>query len=200
MQKTKHCHECEKNAAVLTEVSIPIGNEIFKTKAYSCQKCKAIEMTPKIRKEMDEWGKSLKKDVISPQPFFTEATHHFLDQMASQFGMKKSPFIKALTSYYLNVAVNKPNFLSIQEKISKLPQTSLLNEGTRSKITMPINYMLYSKIKVFCDVWKTTPPKVIEEAVSYGLTLLSVEDENFEVLKKIVEELRQYITVLSQAA
>ena len=196
----KYCPGCDKNTAVLTQLSIPIGNQTFQTQAYACPKCKNVEMTPEVRKNMDEWGKSLKKDIISPQPFFSAAAHQFLEEMASQFGMNKFPFIKALTAYYLNVAVATPEISLLKEIAKKHPATALLAEGTKSKITIPINYMLYVKIKTYCDVWETTPAKVIEESVLFCLTVLSVNDNHFAKLKAIADSLRQYMVVFSQAA
>lgn len=59
-------------------VEIPVGRESFRAKTLVCDACGHHALTPKVRKEMEEWGKNLKKNVIEPQPLFTGTTHAFL--------------------------------------------------------------------------------------------------------------------------
>ncbi len=195
------CPHCEDDSDVTQKkVSIIVGSESFMTTTMVCEKCGSYALTPKIRKEMDEWGRKFTKNVIEPQPIFSESTHRFAEEMANQHGLKKVPLFRALTAFYLNHVVNLEDFQEIKNYCDKHPSRKLLNKGERSKVSVPIRYLLYRKIQIFSDVWKVPHSKTIEEAVLFGLTALSSKEENFAKLKVIAESLEQFIADVAQAA
>lgn len=102
-QKISHrvCPYCEKDTQVVEKrVSIPMGVEAFVTKTLVCKKCRRYALTPEVRREMDNWGRRLTKNIIEPQPSFAEAVHQFAEQMAAQYGLKRVPFFRVLTAFY----------------------------------------------------------------------------------------------------
>ncbi len=89
------CPNCESAAEVVEKkISIPVGTEAFSTRARICKKCGSYELTPQIRREMDQWGRALTKNIIEPQPIFSEATHRFAEEMATQYGLKRVPLFR----------------------------------------------------------------------------------------------------------
>lgn len=195
------CPHCETSEHVIEKkVSIPVGNESFSTKTMVCKKCGRYELTPKIRKEMDEWGRALTKNIVEPQPIFSEATHRFAEEMATQYGLKRVPFFRVLTAFYLNRVVNRDDFQELRKFCGTHAPRKLLDEGARSKVSVPIRYLMYRKLQTFSEVWDISHAKAIEEAVLFGLTVLSSKEENFEKLKSIADSLQQYISDIAQAA
>ena len=195
------CPHCEDGAHVVEKkVSIPVGAETFITKTLVCKKCGHYALTPKIRQEMDEWGRKLTKNIIEPQPIFTEATHRFAEEMATQYGLKRVPFFRVLTAFYLNRVVNRDDFDELKRYCETHASQKFLNEGNRSKVSVPIRYLMYRKLQTFSEVWNVSHAKVIEEAVLFGLTALSSKEENLEKLKVIADSLQQYIVDIAQAA
>tara|TARA_Y100000590_G_scaffold409570_1_gene501864 strand:+ start:169 stop:768 length:600 start_codon:yes stop_codon:yes gene_type:complete len=198
--KNRYCPNCESNKSVVEKkISIPVGNVSFSTKTLVCKECKHYELTPKIIKEMDEWGRGLTKNIVEPQPIFNEATHQFAEEMAKQYGLKRVPFFRLLTVYYLNHVVNRKDFHEIKKFCDEHSAKELF-EGSRSKVSVPIRYLLFRKLQTFSEVWEVTHAKAIEEAVLFGLTVLSAEKNNFDTLKQIAENLQQYIADVAQAA
>lgn len=195
------CPHCETGEHVAEKrVSIPVGNESFTTKTMTCKKCGRYELTPKIRKEMDEWGRALTKNIVEPQPIFSEATHRFAEEMATQYGLKRVPFFRVLTAFYLNRVINREDFQDLKKFCDSHAPRKLLDEGTRSKVSVPVRYLMYRKLQTFSEVWEIPHAKVIEEAVLFGLTVLSCREENYEKLKTISDSLQQYISEIAQAA
>lgn len=197
----RFCPHCESDENVaLKKVTIPIGKEDFSTKTFVCKACGRYALTPEIRREMDDWGKKLAKNVVEPQPAFTETVHHFAEEMGSVYGMKRVPFFRTLTAFYLYRMVSRPDFAELKEFCAKHPSRELLAEGRSSKVSVPIRYLLYRKLETFSEVWKVPHAKAIEEAVLFGLTVLSSNAENLETLKAISENLKQYLLDVSVAA
>jgi hypothetical protein len=195
------CPHCETGEHVAEKkVSIPVGNESFSTKTMACKKCGRFELTPKIRRAMDEWGRALTKNIVEPQPIFSEATHRFAEEMATQHGLKRVPFFRVLTAFYLNRVVSREDFQELKKFCDARAPRKLLDEGTRSKVSVPIRYLMYRKLQTFSEVWGISHAKAIEEAVLFGLTVLSCKEENFEKLKIIADSLQQYISEIAQAA
>ena len=199
---TKHfCPHCETTENVVEKkISIPVGSESFSTKTMVCKKCGRYEMTPKIRKEMDEWGRALTKNIVEPQPIFSEATHRFTEEMAAQYGLKRVPLFRVLTAFYLNRVVNRDDFQELKRFCDAHAPRRLLDEGARSKVSVPIRYLMYRKLQTFSEVWDISHAKAIEESVLFGLTVLSCKEENFEKLKGIADSLQQYLADIAQAA
>src|SRR4051812_42394941 len=103
----RFCPHCEDNANVIEKkISIPVGSEAFTTKTFVCKKCGRYALTPQIRREMDEWGRKLTKNVIEPQPVFSDAAHQFAEEMATQYGLKRVPLFRVFTAFYLSHVVN----------------------------------------------------------------------------------------------
>ncbi len=199
--ETRTCPSCESETEVVEKkVSIPVGNESFTTKTLVCKKCGRYALTRAIRKEMDAWGRKLSKNIVEPQPIFTEAAHQFAEGMAIQYGMKRVPFFRVLTTFYLNHVVNREDFQELKNYWETHVSRKFLNEGTRSKVSVPIRYLMYRKLQIFSEVWNTSHAKAIEESVLFGLAVLSSEAKSFEKLKAIAESLQQYITDVAQAA
>jgi hypothetical protein len=197
----RFCPHCETNERVVEKkISITVGSESFSTKTVVCKKCGRYEMTPKILKEMDEWGRGLTKNIIEPQPIFSEATHRFAEEMATQYGLKRVPLFRVLTAFYLNRVVNREDFQELKKFCEAHAPRKLLGEGVRSKVSVPIRYLMYRKLQTFSEVWDVSHAKAIEEAVLFGLTVLSSKEENFDKLKTIAESLQQYIADVAQAA
>lgn len=195
------CPHCEEDTAVVEKrVSIPVGVEAFTTKTLVCKKCGLYALTPEVRREMDDWGRRFTKNIIEPQPIFAEAVHQFAEKMATQYGLKRVPFFRVLTAFYLNRVVNRKDFQELKNYCETHVSKKFLSEGDRSKVSVPIRYLMYRKLQTFSEVWGIPHAKVIEEAVLFGLTVLSSEKENFEKLKAISESLRQYIADIAQAA
>lgn len=199
---SKHfCPNCEDGSQVVEKkISIPVGSESFSTHTLVCKKCGYYALTPKIRKEMDEWGRSLKRNIIEPQPILSEAAHQFAEQMAGQYGMKRVPFIRALTVFYLNHIVGREDFPELKKICETDSSTKLLAEGDRSKVSVPVNYLMYRKLQTFSEVWNVSHAKAIEEATLFGLVVLSRKKENQDKLRLIAESLLQYISDVAQAA
>lgn len=196
-----YCPNCETDSTVSIEkISIPVGKETFSTKTAVCKKCKHYALTPQVRREMDEWGKSMIKNIIEPQPTFHEASHQFIEKMAAHFSMKKVPFIKALTVFYINHIVNRTDFDVVRKYFETHHSEKHLSEGTKSKETVPIRYLMFRKLQTFSEVRNVSHAKAIEEAVLFGLMVLATNDEHFETLKTISQNLKQYIEDFAEAA
>lgn len=197
----RFCPFCEDDRKVVEKkVSIPVGSEAFVTKLFACEKCGRYALTPEIRDKMDEWGRKLTKNIIEPQPIFSEAVHKYAEELAMQYGLKRVAFFRVLTAFYLSRIVNRDDFEEIKQFCANHVSRKLMEEGKRSKISVPIRYLMYRKLQVFSDVWNIPHAKVIEEAVVFGLTVLSCKEDNFEKLKTIVDSLQQYINDIAQAA
>ncbi|MEK6706641.1 MAG: hypothetical protein AABZ06_12725 [Bdellovibrionota bacterium] len=181
-------------------ISIPVGIESFMARTMVCKKCGCYALTPEVRHAMDEWGRKFTKNIIEPQPVFTETAHQFAEKMSMQYGLKRVPFFRVLTAFYLSRIVNRDDFLELKNYYETHVSKRFLNEGARSKVSVPIRYLMYRKLQTFSEVWKIPHSKVIEEAVLFGLTVLSSEKENFKKLKTISESLHQYIADVAQAA
>lgn len=201
MDSKRFCPNCEDDTHVVEKkISIPVGSEAFTTKTFVCKKCGHYALTPAIRQEMDDWGRKLTKNIIEPQPIFTEAAHQFAEEMATQHGLKRVPFLRALTAFYLNHIVNRTDFQELKRYCETHISQAFLSEGTRSKISVPVRYLMFRKLQTFSEVWSVPHAKVIEESVLFGLAALSFKEENLEKLKTIAESLQQYIADIAQAA
>jgi len=197
----RFCPHCEEDTNVVEKkVSIAVGGESFATKTLVCKKCGRYALTPEIRRAMDEWGRQFTKNIIEPQPIFTEAVHKFAEEMATEYGLKRVPFFRVLTAFYLNRVVNRDDFQELKSYCDTHGSRKFLGEGARSKVSVPIRYLLFRKLQTFSEVWKIPHSKAIEEAVLFGLTVLSCRDENFDRLTAIVESLQSYIADVAQAA
>lgn len=197
----QECPVCETvNAIAEKTVSIAVGNEKFKTKTLVCKKCGHFALTPEIRREMDEWGRGLTKNIVEPQPIFSEATQRFAVEMASQYGLKKVPLYRLLTVFYLNHVMDRGDFNQIKNYMDSHESMEFLLEGKKTKVSVPIRYLMFKKLQAFSEVLNMTHAKLIEEAVIFGLVLLANKNSNFEVLKNIAADLQQYIEDLAQAA
>jgi len=196
-----YCPNCETDTTVSEEkISIPMGKEVFTTKTAVCKKCKHYALTPKVRREMDEWGKTMMKNIIEPQPTFHKASHQFIEKMAAHFSMKKVPFIKALTVYYINHIVNRADLPELKKYFESHQSEKHLSGGDKSKETVPIRYLMYRKLQIFSEVRNVSHSKAIEEAVLFGLMVLATDDDHFETLKTISQNLKQYIEDFAEAA
>lgn len=190
----KFCPRCEKNSSVVEKrISIKIGKATFSTKAPVCEKCKSYALTPELRREMDQWGREQTRSIAEPQPVFSAAAHQFAEEMARKHGLSKVPLCRALTAFYLNKVVNRKDFQNLAGFLKTKESNELLGGGSKSKICVPVNYMLFRKLQTFSEVWKTTPAKAIEEAVIFGLSALSHEEANFKILAEIAKSLEGYI-------
>jgi hypothetical protein len=195
------CPNCETSAEVVEKkISIPVGTESFLTRASVCKKCGSYELTPQIRREMDQWGRALTKNIIEPQPIFSEATHRFAEEMATQFGLKRVPLFRVLTAFYLNRVVNRDDFTELKKFCDSHAPRKLVEGGARAKVSVPIRNLMYRKLQTFSEVWNVSHAKAIEEAVLFGLMVLGCQEENFDKLKLISESLQQYISDVAQAA
>lgn len=196
--KTK-CPICENGGSVKEKtISIPIGRETFRTKTNSCEKCGHYALTPKVRREMEVWGRELKKNVIEPQPLFTETTHAFLEETASRFGIKKVPLIKVMTSFYLNRIVGSNDFERLSKAIKKQESYELMGRGKKLKVSVPIHYLTFKKLEVFRETWNTTYAKAIEEAVFFCSTVLTYHDT--ERLREIAQRFEEFVEDYALAA
>lgn len=201
IKKKGFCPNCEREVDLVhKKVEIPIGTEVFCTKMLVCCKCGSYEITPEVRKKMDEWGRKLTKNIIEPQPLFSEAVHQFAEEMAAHYGLKRVPFYRALTAFYLNRIVNREDFTELKRFCENSSALEFLNKGERSKVSIPIRFLLFRKLQIFGQVWNVTPAKAIEEAVLFGLVVLSSKEENFKKLKAIAQNLQQFIQEVAQAA
>ena len=108
--------------------------------------------------------------------------------------------MRVLTAFYLNHVVNREDFQELKEYCEKHASKKLLDGGRKSKISVPIRYLMYRKLQTFSEVWNVPHSKAIEEAVLFGLTVLSSESDNFEKLKVISKSLQEYITEIAEAA
>ena len=148
----------------------------------------------------NEWGNGRTKNIVESQPIFHEATHQFVEKMALHFSMKKVPFMKALTVFYINHVVNRTDFNVLKEYFEVHDSKRHLNEGAKSKETVPIRYRMFRKLQTFGEVWSVSHAKAIEEAVLFGLMVLAADDEHFETLKAVSQNLKQYIEDFAEAA
>jgi len=197
----RFCPHCEDETSVVEKkVLIPVEVESFSSRSLVCKRCGRYALTPEIRREMDEWGRKLTKNIIEPQPLFTEAAHQFAEEMAAQYGLKRVPLFWVLTAFYLNRIVSRKDFQKLKKYCETHTSRKFLSEGPKSKVSVPIRYLMYRKLQTFSEVWDVPHAKVIEEAVLFGLAVLSSEKENFEKLKSIAESLQQYISEVAQAA
>lgn len=197
----RFCPRCEDGSrAVEKKVSIPVGAETFTVRTLVCKKCGFYALTPRVRREMDDWGRKLTKNMIEPQPVFTEATHLFAEEMATQYGLKRVPLFRVLTAFYLNHVVNREDFQELKRYCETHVSQRFLSEGRRSKVSMPIRYLLFRRLQTFSEVWDIPHAKVIEEAVLFGLAALSSDKDNLQKLQTIAGSLQQYIEDIAQAA
>lgn len=197
----RFCPHCEDDTNVVEKkISIPVGAEAFTTKTFVCKKCGNYALTPEVRREMDDWGRKLTKNIVEPQPIFTEAAHQFAEEMATQYGLKRVPFFRVLTAFYLSRIVNRKDFQELKRYCETHVSQNFLSEGGRSKVSVPIRYLMFRKLQTFSEVWDVPHAKVIEEVVLFGLTALSSKKENLEKLRTIADSLQQYIADIAQAA
>jgi hypothetical protein len=197
----RFCPQCEEKTKIVKEkILIPVGVEAFTTEALVCKKCGLYALTSEIRREMDEWGCKLTRNIVEPQPVFAESVHQFGEEIATQYGLKRVPFFRVLTAFYLSRIASRKDFQELKDYCEKHPSRKLLDEGTRSKVSVPIRYLMYRRLQTFSEVWNIPHAKTIEEAVLFGLTVLSNRDKNLEKLRAITESLQQYIVDVAQAA
>lgn len=197
----QECPVCESTSSIIEKtVSIAVGNETFKTKTLVCKKCGHFALTPELRNEMDEWGRALTKNIVEPQPVFTETTQKFATEMASQYGLKKVPFYRLLTVFYMNHVMDRTDFNQIKKYMDTHDSQVFLFKGKKTKVSVPIRYLMFKKLQSFSEILNISQAKLIEEAVVFGLVLLANKNSNFEVLKNIAQDLQQYIEDLAQAA
>jgi len=193
------CPICKDGGKVKEKsISIPIGKETFRTKTATCEKCGHYALTPKVRKEMDAWGRELKKNVIEPQPLFTEITYAFLEERSSRFGIKKVPLIKVMTSFYLNRIVGRHDFDRLKNSIEKQESYALMTKGKKLKVSVPIHFLTFRKLEVFRETWDTTHAKAIEEAVLFCATVLTYRDT--ERLREIARRFEEFVEDYALAA
>lgn len=195
----KYCPECENNGDVKEKaINIQVGRETFHTKTLVCEKCGHYALTPKVRKAMESWGQKLKKNVVEPQPLFTETTHQFLEETASKFGIKKIPLIKVMISFYLNRVVGRADFDSLKLAVEKQEGFSLMTKGKKIKLSVPIHYLTFKKLEVFCQSWDIAYAKAIEEAVLFCSTALTYRD--IARLREIAKRFEEFIEDYALAA
>jgi hypothetical protein len=179
-------------------ISIPIGREKFRTKTDVCEKCGHYALTPTLRQKMEAWGRSLRKNVIEPQPLFTETTHALLEETASKFGIKKVPLIKAMISFYLNRIVGRNDFEPLKQSVEKQEGYSLMMNGKKVKVSVPIHFLTFKKLDLFSNAWKTTHAKAIEDAVLFCSTVLTYPDTSR--LKEIAKRFEEFVEDYALAA
>lgn len=197
MKKT--CPICTDTANVKEKtVTIPVGREKFRTKTDVCEECGYYALTPKVRKEMEAWGRELKKNVIEPQPLFTEVAHAFLEETASKFGIKKVPLIKVMTSFYLNRIVGRDDFETLKHSIQKQECHGLMTKGKKLKVSVPIHFLTFRKLELFSHAWEVTHAKAIEEAVLFCSAVLSYPDTSR--LKEIAKRFEEFVEDYALAA
>lgn len=194
------CASCETGQLREQSIGIKVGSAVFDTMTMVCLECGAYALTPKVRREMDEWGTKFTRNIVEPQPLFSEASHNFLDEMAIGYGLTKVPFIKILTTFYLNHIVNRPDFGEVKKIFAAHEPRRLLEGGLKAKVSLPIRYLLFRKLQVFCDVWEVSHAKAIEEATLFCLTALTVDEKNLANLKAIAKSLKGFISDTAQAA
>ena len=179
-------------------IHIHVGREAFRTKTEVCEKCGHYALTPRVRKAMETWGRALKKNVIEPQPLFTETTHAFLEETASKFGIKKIPLIKVMISFYLNRVVGREDFSSLRASVERQEGFHLMTKGKKIKLSVPIHYLTFKKLEMFCQTWGTTYAKAIEEAVLFCSTVLTYRD--LARLREIAKRFEEFVEDYALAA
>ena len=195
------CPNCEENGkAVEKKISIRVGKESFSTRTLVCKRCGRYEMTSKILKEMDAWGRGLTKNIVEPQPVLNEAAHRLAERLAAEYGMKRVPLLRVLTAFYLTRVVGRDDFHELKTYCESRPPSGPLVLGTRSKVSVPIRYVMFRSLQTFSEVWKVSHAKAIEEAVTFGLTVLSCEEERLATVRAVADNLRQYIADVAQTA
>ena len=195
----KNCPICEDGGNVKEKtIVIPVGREKFRTKTEVCEKCGHYALTPKVRKEMEVWGRNLKKNVIEPQPLFTETAHAFLEESASKFGIKKVPLVKVMTSFYLNRIVGRNDLDALKEFVQKQEGYALMTNGKKVKVSVPIHFLTFKKLELFCHAWDVTHAKAIEEAVLFCSAVLTYHDASR--LKEIAKRFEEFVEDYALAA
>lgn len=195
----KNCPICEDGGRVKEKmVNIPVGREKFRTKTEVCEKCDHFALTAKVRKEMEVWGKALKKNMIEPQPLFTETAHLFLEETASKFGIKKVPLIKVMTSFYLNRVVSQADYELLKESLEKQEGYLLMTQGKKLKVSVPIHFLAFKKLDLFSHTWKISHARTIEEAVLFCSTMLNYPDTSH--LKEITKRFEEFVEDYALAA
>lgn len=193
------CPICKQGEKVReAKVSIPIGKMSFRTTTLQCKTCGHYAVTPKIRREMDSWARALKKNVIEPQPLFTEAAHVILEETASRFGIKKVPLIKLMTGFYLNHIIRSDDFDRLMQVVKKQEIYALMTQGRKLKISVPIHFLTFKKLELFRVTWNISHAKVIEEAVLFCNTVLTYHDT--KRLREIARRIKEFVEDSALAA
>jgi len=188
----------DKGSVSEKRTAIHVGKEVFFAKAMVCNECGRYALTKEIRIELDNWGKSLKKNVIEPQPILSRTMHEFLVETASKYGIKEVPLIKVMTSFYLNHIVTRTDYSELENFLKDQESYALMMKGNKSKISVPIHYLTYKKLQTYCEIWKTTHAKSIEIAVIFCVGLLTYRDT--KRLREIAESLEQFVEDYALAA
>lgn len=195
------CPVCESASGVKEKgVSIKIGKEQFKTRTLVCADCGHYALTKEVRAQMDQWGRQLRKAIVEPQPLFSETAYEYLEELAQKYGLKKVPLIKAMLSFYLNRVVDRSDFSEIKNILEKKGKEAfdLIRKGKRSKMSVPVQYMTFRKLEIFSDVWDVTHARAIEEAVEFGIALLTYRD--IRGLREIARRFEEFIEDYAAAA
>lgn len=197
----KFCVVCEKNCEFTVEkISISVGREAFPTTAEVCKECESYKMTPKMRREMDQWGLGFTKSVVEYQPLLNETVDRYLEEIAARFNLQKTPLVKILLAFYLKDIVSADTFEGMKKWAQREDTHQYTQTGKREKkLGVGLNYIGYKELGLFCEVWNVAPAKAIEEAISFCVCLLE-HGKTVSRLKEIALELEAFVAKSAIAA
>lgn len=182
----EYCLKCEKDSVSFGAVKIKVGKMGYDTKAKRCLECGYFEKTPKLQKEIDQWGLNIPDSIMEFQPYFSTDLIKTVDDLCMRFNMKRTEFIKVCTAFYLAILTEEPNFKGMRKMA--LEKADLSFQGPKAKINVQVKYNLFKKIDLFTRVWKLDyTSNVIEEAVKF--CALTIDDKLSQSSKQLVREI-----------
>lgn len=198
----KFCLSCEENTNIVVKpIEIKVGAQIFKTNAEVCEKCESYLRTPKMRKEMDEWGKAISESFSTEQPRFTETLCAFLDVERAKHGLDRSQLIRVMLAFYLQIAVKHKEFKTIRTLLANHDSAHTIRTGKKEKVNVRVRYVAFRQLDAYSTIWNVGHAKAIEDAAEFCVGLQAIHDPKVnQLLKDLSNQYVQFVETAALAA
>lgn len=190
----KPCPKCNTHTpAIKEEFSLKFGTETFNTVIHKCKHCE--HTITDLKSELDFWGKKFNRNIIEIQPSVNRNTLACLNRLSIHHSIKKAPLIRSLTVFYLNHLIVHPSFNEIRAR-ALAGEFKNFERGRKTKLCIPIRFSLYQKLYIESKTKKTTPSRILEEAIMFSLIYL----ESSKVHEEMIGKLEQFLADFAEAA
>jgi hypothetical protein len=186
----KLCLSCESNSVVFGKTKIKVGRETFETEADHCITCKKVAISSKLQRQIEIWASQFTKSIVELQPYFAKAMYDKLELLANRFNLTKPEFMKICTTYYILEMTKAKNFKILRQDV--LSESKKKFKGVRKKVSVPIKYQLFKRIRLYANMWNLEyEANVMEEAVEFCVVILDSQSAQIKESKK--EELVHFV-------